>query len=493
METVDLKKLAALEEKISRIATEFGLTFPPIDFEVIPSQKMIEIMAYHFPINFSHWSFGREFEAERTKYDHGFSVPYEVVFDGSEARAFLMRTNPLPVQALVIAHVFAHADFFFNNIHFGKARKDMLSASALAAERIRHYEEEYGLDAVEKLLDAALAIQQNVDNDYFMAEESEEEKLARISGKKESSGPRLFDPFDGLTGKKPASPPSKQELKRKIPLEPEKDLLLFIANYSPKPLEDWEKDVLDIVRQQGQYFWPVMRTKIMNEGWAAYWHKKIMERLFAEKVLNSEDHGIYNLSNARVLSMSRRMLNPYLVGSEIWKDIKDRWDKGRFGKEWQECNDPIALKNWDKKSGLGTGQIFKLRKSYSDRMFIEQFLTDELIDDLDLYIYEPVMDGDEIVWVIKEKNPAIIRMMLVRQLTDFGRPLIMVEDGNYSGNRELYLKHYYEGMELEPEYREKTLDLVQFMWGKPVCMETVENGKRVLFKRTKKDSSKAFI
>ncbi len=138
------------------------------EFDVVPAQKMLEILAYRLPVNYSHWSFGRDYEIERTKYEHGYSVPYEVVFNSDPARAYLMETNPLPIQILVMAHVYAHNDFMKNNRHFQITRRDMITSASEAARRFRQYEEDYGREAVEKLIDAAMAIEWNIDPDELI-------------------------------------------------------------------------------------------------------------------------------------------------------------------------------------------------------------------------------------------------------------------------------------------------------------------------------------
>jgi stage V sporulation protein R len=258
-------------------------------------------------------------------------------------------------------------------------------------------------------------------------------------------------------------------------------VLLYIMNHSPKPLKEWEKDILSVIRNQSRYFMPQRRTKIMNEGWATFWHTRIMDRLFQEGLLDEAEHGYYNLYNSRVLAMSPRTLNPYVVGLRIYEDIEDRWNKGRFGKEWEHCEDPSEKETWDLGLGKGREKIFELRRSYSDRFFIEQFLTERLIDELDLYLYEGQQEGREVKYVISERDWQRIKELLVLHLSTFEIPVIMVEDGDYKGKRELYLKHSYEGVELDQEYREKTMEQIYYLWARPVHLESVIDEKKVVF------------
>jgi len=475
----ELRRLTKFDEKIQETAQEFGLDFFPQEFDVIPAQKMLEILAYHFPVNFSHWSFGRDYEREKTQHEYGLGIPYEVVLNSNPSRAYLMNTNPFPVQVMVMAHVYAHNDFMKNNSHFKPTRKDILPSASEAAIRFQKYEKRCGLVEVERVLDSGLSIELNIDPDFFIREEGEEEKKERLSacpGVVETPGM-----YDDLIPRKKSDRPPEDYYNRKSPLEPERDVLLYIINHSPKPLREWEKDILSILRDQTRYFMPQRRTKIMNEGWATFWHMKIMDRLFQEGLLSAEEHGYYNLYNARVLAANPRVLNPYLVGLRILEDIEERWNKGRFGREWEECEDPGKKEAWDLRLGQGRGKIFEVRQCYSDRFLIEQFLTEKLVHDLNLYLYEGQQVDQEIRYVVSERDWRRIKNLLVFHLSTFGIPLITVEDGDYKGKRELYLKHAYDGIELDSEYREKTMGHVFYLWDRPVHLESVVKEEKVVF------------
>jgi stage V sporulation protein R len=474
----EIDRLNFFNERIQEIAREFGLDFFPQEFDIVPAQKMLEILAYRFPVNFSHWSFGRDYEREKTQYDYGLGVTYEVVLNSNPSRAYLMNTNPFPIQVMVMAHVYAHNDFMKNNFHFKPTRKDMLPSASEAALRFQNYEKRFGADEVERVLDSALSIEQNIDPDFFIREESEEEKQERLA----LPPPAVWTPGqfeDLLPGRHRRARPEGR--RRRTPPEPERDLLLYLIHHSPKPLREWEKDILSVVRDQSRYFMPQRRTKIMNEGWAAYWHMRIMDRLFEERLLNEDGHGFYNLYNARLLAINPRTINPYLMGLRIYEDVEERWNKGKFGKEWEQSRDPKNRAAWDLNLGLGRKKLFEVRHSYSDRFFVEHFLTKDLIRDLSLFLYEGQQESDEIKYVIREKDGLRIKRILVAHLSTFGIPLIYVEDGDYKGKREIYLKHAYDGIELDREYREKTIEHVYYLWDRPVHLESVWNGRKVVF------------
>jgi stage V sporulation protein R len=475
----ELGRLNQFDKRIQEIARELNLEFFPQEFDVIPARKMVEILGYRFPVNFSHWSFGRDYEMERTKYEHGFGIPYEVVLNSNPCRAYLINTNPLPVQVMVMAHVYAHNDFMKNNAHFKPTRRDILPSASEAAIRFQGYERRFGLPEVERVIDAGLSIELNIDPDFFMREETEQDKRERLS--KPPTVAEIPGPYDDLIPKKMKRPRSERDYDRKTPLEPERDVLLYILNHSPKPLMEWEKDILSVLRDQSRYFMPQRRTKIMNEGWAAHWHIRIMERLFREGLLKDDEHGYYNLYNARVLATSPRIINPYLVGLRIFENIEDRWNKGRFGTEWEACEDPEKKEKWDLQLGQGKEKIFEVRRSHSDRFFVEHFLTEELVDELELYLYEGHEEKGETKYVISERDWREIRSLLISHLSTFSTPLIMVEDGDFKGKRELYLSHAFEGTELDNEYRQKTIEHIFYLWDRPVHLETVIRGQKAVF------------
>jgi stage V sporulation protein R len=473
MAAVDLARLNEADARIQRIAREMGLDFLPQEFDIVPDQKMLEMMAYGLPVNFSHWSFGRNFEIERTKYEHGFGVPYEVVFNSDPVRAYIMQTNPFVIQVLVMAHVYAHNDFMKANRHFQLTRRDMITSASEAAGRFRQYEEDYGLEAVEKLIDAALAIQWNVDPDAQTHPETEGEARERLYGWAKATPPRAAYE-DLLPPRRDLSTAEKRELRQRTPPEPTVELLGYILEHSPRPLAEWEKDVLGVVRTQSEYFMPYRRTKIMNEGWATFWHERIMQRLFAERFLDAEAHGIYNLYNARVKSHNPRQLNPYLLGHALFCDIEDRWNKGRFGREFAEVSTEAERESWDRHLGQGLAKIFDVRRTYMDWFFVDEFLTAELIDRLKLYLFVEHEREEVYETVVEETDWRVVKRLLVQNMMNWGVPRIMLVDGNYQGSLQLYLRHTYEGLPLDEEYARKTLEHIFALWGRPVYLETRE-------------------
>jgi stage V sporulation protein R len=478
-----LERLSWFDRKIQEVAEDFGLDFFPQEFDIVPAQKMLEIMAYRFPVNFSHWSFGRDYEEARTRYEHGLGIPYEVVLNSDPSRAYLMNTNPLAVQVMVMAHVYGHNDFMKNNFHFKATRRDMLPSAASSALRFQAYEKEHGVERVERLIDAGLSVELNVDPEGLAEEEAYKRDSRRESPRRDTM--RSQSAYSELLPRKepPLGPEDSDPVTgtKRTPSTSERDLLLYILTHSPKPLEEWESDALSVLREQSLYCMPQRRTKIMNEGWAAYWHMRIMDRLFEEGHLASEEHGTYNHYNAQVLASNPRSFNPYLVGLKIFEDIEERWDKGRFGREWEACEDPRERERWDLGLGQGREKMLDVRQGYTDRFFIEAFLTRELVESLELYLYQGRNANGEIQYAIQDRDWRAVKNMLVAYLSNFGIPVIRVEDGDYKGRRELYMKHAYDGIELDDEYRRKTMESIFYLWARPVHLETVLKGKRAVY------------
>jgi len=479
MSSSELSRLARAEERIRRIASELGLSCLAQEFDVVPEQKMLEIMAYHLPVNFSHWSFGRDYEIERTRHEHGYAVPYEVVFNSDPVRAYLMESNPYPIQVLVMAHVYAHNDFMKNNRHFQLSRRDMIGLASEAAARFRQYEQDHGLEEVERIIDAGLSLQWNLDPEEPLHRESEQAARERLYGWARESPPQgRYD--DLLPAGEAVSPAQKRELRLKTPPEPTLDLLGYILEHSPRPRAAWEKDILQVIKAQALYFLPYRRTKIMNEGWATYWHEAIMQRLFQEGFLGSEEHGFYNLYNSRVKAHLPRQLNPYLLGFALFRDLKERWDRGRHGPAYEELEEERRRREWDQGSGRGTDKLFEVRRTYMDWFFVEEFLRQELAEELGLYLYLEKDRDTHYEDVVEETDWRAVKRLLVGSLMNSGVPRVRVVDGNYRDSLQLYLVHEFEGLALQEDYCVRTLEHVHRLWRRPVLLESRElDGERV--------------
>ncbi len=781
------REVKALEEALAKIwdiAIRNGLDPFPTKFEIVPATVMYEIGSYALPGRYSHWTFGKAYHRMKTMYDFGLSKIYEVVINTNPSYGFLLETNSLLQNKLVIAHVLGHVDFFKNNVYFSKTNRRMVDEVSAHAQRISEYEFQYGRKTIEEFLDAVLSIEEHIDPNFFIKKEETRQK-GKKSGK-EGRYDDLFNLDKKVKGKtetkleekgKEKGKGKKEKFREKNPLLPEKDLVYFIMKNSPT-LEPWQRDVMAMIHQEMEYFVPQMQTKIMNEGWAcatgdsllltengfvyfdelyakskkinvatgnsnsvfpitefhqekqvttikvrtsrglsiegalkhrvqladgnwvflkdiklgdkialdiganiwpkeskpiafiaseispkisemhtvnslgmmnyntinatpsnfsrqlanrdilvkakklvpkfldkeiawlagylneniqfpkailrspkeimtgflqgyfdangrvdasgielvsksdslvktiqiillnygiysqqktqedgltileinglsaktfvreigsklpskeqaleayiesnmdflpeepidtivsieegcadvfditvaekhsyvangfinhnSFWHSRIMRELD----LSTEEHIEFANLHSSVVCPHKNQLNPYYLGYKIFEDIEKRWDNPSEEER----------KKFGRSGGEGRAKIFEVRELDNDISFLRNYLTRDLCEELDLFVFE--LQDDE--WTVTEKNWEKVRDTMVGNMTNFGCPYIEVTDDDYNGNRELYLKHRYEGTELELKYARKVLEYVQQLWGRTVHLETMTDNE----------------
>lgn len=467
--TDERKALERAIAEITEIAEGFGLDFYPMRYEICPADIIYTFGAYGMPTRFAHWSFGKAFQKMKLQYDLNLSRIYELVINSNPCYAFLLKGNSLIQNKLIVAHVLAHCDFFKNNARFANTSRDMVESMAASAERIRRYELEHGKEQVEQFLEHGLAIQEHIDPSLI--QKPRQKNTTR--DKHPLSRPTTpYDDLWRLDGEDKEE--DKQVPARRFPKQPEKDLVLFLLNHS-RGLEKWQQDILTVLREEMLYFWPQMETKIMNEGWASYWHIRIMRELDLTEAETVE----FAKLNASVIQPSTTSINPYYLGLKIFEDIKRRYDS--------PTQEEREQKGWE--PGRGTEKIFEVREMEMDTSFIRNYLTKALVEELDLYVFQ--REGNE--WTITDKRWEAVRESLIASRVNGGYPMIVVEDGDYRGNGELYLKHRFENLELDVKYIEKTLPHVYALWGRPVHIETVIEKKPVLFSYSGKKCTRRFL
>jgi stage V sporulation protein R len=422
-----------------------------------------------------------DYEEMAKTYTYGLSKIYELVINNNPVYAYLMKANAPVEQKLVMAHVFGHADFFKNNLWFSRTNRRMIDAMANHATRVRAHVDRHGLETVESFIDACLSLENLIDAHAALVDPPERREGPAGSGAAEDEDapevPRLpskhymesyINPPEYLEEQR-ARLAAQAQRKRKTPAEPVRDVLQFLLEHAP--LENWERDVLGIVRAEAYYFAPQAMTKILNEGWASFWHSTIMtNRALADsEVVDFADQ------HSGTMAMPPGRLNPYKIGLELFRDIEDRWNKGKFGKEYDDCDDLEAKKRWDRKLGLGRQKIFEVRKIYNDVTFIDAFMTEEFCERLKLYVYG--WDSRAGRHVIVSKDWRKVKERLLFSLTNLGQPIIHVVDANHANRGELYLKHRFEGIPLDVEKAQDTLKNLHRLWRRPVHLETLDDDR----------------
>jgi stage V sporulation protein R len=466
--------------QIENAARDHGLSFYPIVYEMLYSREINAIAARDgFPIRYPHWRFGMEYEFLNTGYEHASSKIYELVINSDPVYAYLMASNEHFDQEFVMCHVTGHADFFRNNIYFSQTNRQSIDMMATHAHRVAKYMHVYGRDEVEKVIDHALSISDLIDP-FKM--------LAFPNGNDKQSSTMKEEPLRGQPGKLPVTrdylesfinPPEALEAARikeeklskkprQFPEKPVRDVLQFLIENAPIP--DWQRDILSIVREESYYFLPQMQTKIMNEGWASYWHSTLMR----QEIVKDKNHDQHAQLHSSITASQPPNLNPYKIGIELFRDIEDRWNKGQFGPEWEACTNEDERKRWDKKLGLGREKIFEVRRLNNDLSFISNYLTMDFCERHQLYTFDQnAVTGD---YVMRSREFEKVRDTLIRQLVNCGKPLVELIDGNLHNRGEIRLMHHFDKDPLRQDYTEAVLKSIHFFWTRPVCIDTKRNG-----------------
>ena len=482
--------LLQLQKEIQGYADDYGLDYFPQVFEIC-DYDTINILAAQggFPIRYPHWKFGMDYDQLSKGYRYGIQKIYEMVINTNPCYAYLLEVNNWLDQKLVMAHVYGHNDFFKNNMWFSSTNRKMMDVMANNGSKIRRYMEKYGHQRVEVFIDRVLSLENLLDiNVLFETSdvlESRKEKQRKFIQEKETGGYMVDDRSQALKSfmrskdKQDLSTPttdvsSVEELvAEKNTYKGQRDILKFLIDNAP--LEDWEADILACLREEAYYFLPQRMTKIMNEGWASYWHSTIMNY----KALDSSEFISFAQKHGGVMAMSKKNINPYKIGIELFRDIEYRWNTGRFGKEYNECTNMYDKENWDTKANLGREKIFDIRKTHNDISFISEYLTPEFCNRQKIftYKYNPRTQRME----IDKRDFDAIKQKLLSQLTNFGSPIIEVEDANYKNRKELLLKHVHYGVDLDMQFAGETMRNLYNMWKRPVNLATQYEDKLVIF------------
>jgi stage V sporulation protein R len=489
------------QERVSKVAEEYGLDFFPVVFEMTTYDQMNELASFGgFPTRYPHWRFGMEYERLSKSAEYGLSRIYEMVINNNPSYAYLLEGNSLTDQRLVMAHVYGHVDFFKNNFCFRATDLDKLGGFIDPSKRDPNYEPNrrwidkmanhgsrvarhiarQGIDKVESFVDHCLSLENLIDpwapfkGKRKPKSEEEDEKpieVPRLAAKDYMEN--FINPRTYIEAQKKKLE-AQRDREKKFPPEPWRDVLEFLIEHAP--LERWERDILSVVRTEAYYFVPQMQTKIMNEGWASYWHSKIM----TQKILTAAEIIDYADRNAGVMATSPGQFNPYKIGVELFRHIEERWDKGQFGREWEECERLDYKRAWDMQLGLGREKIFQVRALYNDVTFIDEFLTPDFVQAQKLYTFG--YSGKSGQYEIESRQFKAVKDKLLFALTNFGNPIIEVVDANFGNRGELLLKHDHQGIDLQKDYAEAALSALERCWKRPVAVATRLEKKEVLLR-----------
>lgn len=442
--------LAHYTPRIEALAESHGLDFHPVDFELVPNTFMMEVAVYGLPIRMPHWSFGVRYIYQHVQHRMGGSHIFEVVFPGNPNQAYLVTDNGLAENTLVTAHVLGHADFSKNNALFARMQKQVgyhiVTEAAERAHAIEAAMEEHGQRRVEAVLDAALALEQHIDVDHPINRPNYPERIAP----RKPQRPRGFGArYANLPGEPP--PPEPGEPSRApIPPHAESDLLWFIARYAPD-MEDWERDIFLAVREESFYFYPVFACQIMNEGWASYWHARLLreadflpDHLYIDAIKSHSDV-IRPYASGKDIALS---INPYHVGFAMWEHIIEQ---------------------------QGMDAALRIRAEEDDFSFVRNHLDETLADELNLFAYvRRQIGGSETRIKVTDPDIDELREQIVAPKFNFAAPRVQAVELASDGSLTLRHDHETDGRGLDLKRAHKVLEYVGRVWRRPVMLETVD-------------------
>ena len=441
------KALGDYAMRLESLAREHGLDYFPVHFEEVPSSFMMEIAVYGLPVRMPHWSFGVRYIYQLIQHRMGHSRLFEVVFPGNPGRAYLARSNSLQENTLVTAHVLGHADFSKNNALFKRSQEQVgyriVEQAAAHARRIGQAVEQHGQSRVEQILDAALALEAHIDTFQPLRRERYPQYLepARLT-----RDDKFQSRFESLPGAAAVGDQPLERMRSPVPPTPERDLLWLIAEYAPD-LEEWERDVFLAVREESFYFYPVFACQIMNEGWASYWHARLLREadfLPQNEYLDAlKTHSDVVRPHAAEQQASL-VVNPYHLGFSVWESIIEEH---------------------------GLERAFQIRAEDDDFGFVRNYLSQELAEELKLFRYEATGDGTVRV---QENDIDALRETLLAPKYNFGAPAVLARHIGADGSLELYHEDATDGRGLDLDRAERVLDYLHRVWRRPIKLETVD-------------------
>ena len=439
--------------RIEELARSSGLKFHPVDFEAVPDSFMMEIAVYGLPVRMPHWSFGVRYIYQLIQRHMGHSRLFEVVFPGNPGHAYLAESNGVAENILVTAHVLGHADFSRNNLLFRRCQEQVseriVEHAAQHARQISQAIEAHGAQRVEAALDAALALEQHVDIDQSLRRERYPEYLEESKVLADDGFRKRFAALDPS-----ATGGSVVEVKKRAPVppHPERDLLWFVANYAPE-MESWERDIFLAVREESFYFYPVFATQIMNEGWASYWHARLLreadfvpQQAYLDAIKCHSDV-VRPVAAEQQVALS---INPYHLGFSMWEKIIER-------------------------DGLEAAR--SIMEQDDDFGFVRNHLTRELAEELGLFRYSARSDGQ--IKVLEHDLTALHEALLGPKY-NFGTPVVSAVRVRNDGTLELAHDGSTDGRGLDLERSRKVLDYLQKVWRRPIVLTTLNQAGSAL-------------
>ncbi len=462
------------DEEIARVAAHYGLDTYPNQIEVITSEQMMDAYSsVGMPLNYNHWSFGKQFVSTEQQYKRGqMGLAYEIVINSNPCISYLMEENTMTMQALVIAHAcYGHNSFFKGNYLF----RTWTDASAIidyllfAKNYIAKCEERHGVDAVEQVLDSCHALMNYGVNRYLRPQPiTPEEEKNRLEEREEYIQRHLNRLWNTI--------PKKEEVQEsespRFPKDPEENLLYFIEKNAPL-LEPWQRELVRIVRKIAQYYYPQRQTQVMNEGWACFWHYTLLNHLHNEGLVTDGFIMEFLHSHTSVVFQPPfdapyfNGINPYALGFGMMQDIRRICEYPT--KEDRKWFPDIAGSDWNK-------TLQHAMRNYKDESFILQYLSPRMIRELKLFTItdNSTLSTLQITAIHDDSGYQKVREDLAASYNIGNRePNIQIYNVNVRGDRSLTLRHYMHNQQPLGEDTEEVLKHIHRLWGFEVHLESV--------------------
>jgi stage V sporulation protein R len=455
--------------------------------QLLSYDEISEVAAYGgFPVRFPHWSFGMEYEELQRGYEFGGHKIYEMVANCNPCYIYNLASNTLADHLTVVAHATGHNDFFKNNIHFSATDTNMMNKMANHSARIRNYMSRWGKERVTEFLDHVMRIETLIDGSDAWTEKVVKDRCIRDERKYNKpqllhiDRQRLYmEPFINTPSYRKRQ---NEELQNKdiadeigFLKEPTKNILGFIRDNAP--LKPWQADIVSMLYEEAIYFFPQRQTKVGNEGWASTVDSVIMaEQGFISLGQKSDDCGIVEYADHKMGVLGGKYsMNPYKLGFYLLADIRERWDKGRFGQEYEECTDMHKKENWDTKAMLGKEKIFEVRKYYDDLTMIHEFFTEEFCRKQEYFHWKHYPNGE---YRIDTRDYKTIKKNLMQRHVNGGLPDIRLMEPNYLGRGMMLLQHFHDGRPLYESYLEDVLSSIRYLWNNDVVLATKDDNNK---------------
>ena len=458
-------------------AERFGLDTYPNQLEIITAEQMMDAYAsVGMPVNYRHWSYGKEFIATEKNYKRGhMGLAYEIVINANPCISYLMEENTMAMQALVIAHAaYGHNSFFKGNYLFRMWTDagSIIDYLVYAKDYVAQCEEKHGLGTVEEFLDSCHALQNHgVDRYRRPSRKSLAQELAERQDREAYAQTQVNDMWRTLP--KRAAKDAADKPGKRFPEEPQENLLYFIEKHAPL-LEPWQRELVRIVRKIAQYFYPQRQTQVMNEGWATFWHHRLLNQMYDDGFLTDGVMIEWLKSHTNVIYQppvghpAYSGINPYALGFAMYTDIK------------RICEDPSDEDRQWFPEIAGTPWLPALdhaMRNYKDESFVGQYLSPKLMRDMRLFaiVDDEADDELEVSAIHDDSGYRRVREALSRQY-DLGsrEPNIQVWNVNLRGDRTLTLRHFQHNARPLHDSAQEVLKHVARLWGFGVHLESVD-------------------